>query len=383
MAAGTPLRLLMMTDTAILGPGGSERFLRNLLGRLPSQRYAIDVLQLAPPPPAAQQVAQLDNAGVRLLHQPIDAIYAPRGLAAFRKVRERVARGDYDIVQSHHEKSDLICAFLPRTRGVRRISNRRDMGFQKTRRVRSVFRHANARFDRIVAPSRSILDALVKDENANRARCLAIPNGVDTQRFRPADAAQRERLRAALGFGAGECLIGCVASFTPVKRHDTLIDAFARVRREHAQARLLLVGAGPLRSDIEARIGAAGLDGAVQLRGARAHVENVLPALDLFALSSSTEGLSNAILEAQACGLPVVATDVGGNVDLVQPPGTGILVPPVQADAFAQGLAELIREPERRRACGAAARSRIEREYSLAAMSAAYERLYEELANEC
>ena len=88
------LRLLILTDTAILGPGGSERFLRNLLERLPDERYAIDVLQLAPEPGAEQRVAQLRNPAIRLQHHPIDAIYGRRALGAFAAIRARVRRGD-------------------------------------------------------------------------------------------------------------------------------------------------------------------------------------------------------------------------------------------------------------------------------------------------
>ena len=380
-ASTRPLRLLIMTDTAILAPGGSERFLRNLLNGLARDDYAIDVLQLSAPPEPATCVAQLDHSAVRLLHQPVRAVYGPPGLAAYRAVRRRVLHGDYDIVQSQHEKSDLINALLPRVTGVSRISNRRDMGFQKNFRTRAAFRRANARFDRIVAPSRSILDALVAGENADSGRCVAIPNGVDTARFHAVDAAERTRLRAALGFGADECLIGCVASFTPVKRHDILVDAFAQAQRRFPQARLLLIGDGPLRSDVEERSRASGAAHAIRFLGSRGDVENILPALDVFALASSTEGMSNAILEAQACGVAVVATAVGGNVELVQQQATGVLVPALQPDALAEALANLIAAPARRSELGSAAQRRVEREYSTQAMVNGYERLYRELAH--
>ena len=376
-----PLRLLILTDTAILGQGGSERFLRNLLSNLPGDDFSADVIQLVAPPAATQCVARLDGRAVRLIYRPIEALYAPRGIAAYAFVRQQVLRGNYDILQSHHEKSDLINAFLPRVRGLRRISNRRDLGFQKSRRVRAVLRRANSRFDRIVAPTRTILDALVADENADDARCLAIPNGVDVERFQSADEARRSHLRAALGFADNECLIGCVASFTPVKCHATLLDAFARVHRASPNCRLVLIGNGPLRPECQTRARALGIATAVHFLGARADVEQILPALDVFVLASSTEGMSNAILEAQACGLPVVATDVGGNPELVEHEVTGLLVPPGQADALALALADLAAAPGRRAALGAAASRVTAREHSLAAMAAAYGRLYRDLAD--
>ncbi|HEY2395354.1 MAG TPA: glycosyltransferase [Rudaea sp.] len=377
---GHPLRLLLLTDTAILGAGGSQRFLRNLLTALPSSRYAIDVLQLSEAPDDARCVAQLQNNVVRLMYHPIESVYAPRGIEAYRMVRRRVLRGDYDIVQSHHEKSDLINALLPRVRGLGRISNRRDMGFQKTRRVRALFRRVNSRFDYIVAPCRSIIDMLVADENAGGKRCRTIPNGVDTTRFRPIDHDQRRALRSALGFENDHaCLIGCVASFTPVKRHDVLVAAFAQVLARHSNAHLVLVGDGPLRQDIEARTSALGIAAGVHFAGARADVERILPALDLFVLASSTEGMSNAILEAQACGLPVIAGAVGGNTELVRPNVTGVLVMSGTVDAYAQALSDLVGDAPRRRRMGIAARDHAEQHGSVEAMAASYERLYREL----
>jgi len=379
-AARRPLRLLLLTDTAILGPGGSERFLRNLVANL-GERYSVDVLQLAAQPDEPQRVGRLEHAGVRLLYRPVDAIYAPRGIAAYASVARMVLGGRYDILQSQHEKSDMINACLPPIGRLRRISNRRDMGFQKSRRVRALFRRANRRFDRIVAPSREILRALVAEENADAARCVAIPNGVDTQRFQPADAARRQRLRAQIDCGADDWLIGCVASFSPVKQHATLVAAFALLHERHPRARLVLVGAGPLRADIEAQVGALGLDNAVRMLGARSDVEQILQALDVFVLASSTEGMSNAILEAQACGLGVVATAVGGNPELVTHGVNGLLVPAADAAALARALDDLASAPQRCRGFGEAGRRTVQERHSLAAMTMAYENLYEELAD--
>ena len=379
MTARDRLRLLILTDTAILSAGGSERFLRNLLERLPPENYAVDVLQLADEPSRGACVAQLDNPAIRLQHLPIDAIYGRRALGAFAAIRARVRRGDYDLVQSQHEKSDLISAALP-GRAVRKISNRRDMGFQKSARVRALFRRVNGRFDRVVAPTGSIIDAPVADENVQRTRCRTIPNGVDMQRFHAADAPLRAALRAALGFDANARLIGCVASFSAVKRHVDMIAAFAQVRASIPDAHLLLIGEGPLRGAIEQQIGELRLAQSIHLLGARADVERVLPALDAFVLASSTEGLSNAILEAQACALAVVATKVGGNPDLVQDGSSGILVPAQAPAALAHAMIDLLSAPERACGYGARARANVERKHSLEAMAQAYQAVYQELA---
>ncbi|MDQ2972146.1 MAG: glycosyltransferase [Pseudomonadota bacterium] len=377
----TRLRLLVLTDTAILESGGSERFLRNLLVRLPADRYLVDVIQLCAEIPSAQIAADLNAPHIRLAYHPVGAIYRRPGFAAWSYLRRQAQAGAYDLVQSHHEKSDLIAALLPRgPRRLRKLSNRRDMGFQKTGKLRWLMRRLNRRFDRIVAPSAAIIDALERTENVEPARCICIANGVDTTRFAPADASARIRLRGALGYGEGDFLIGCVAMLIPVKRHLDLIDAFALVHAQLPQARLLLIGEGELRGEIEARIAELGLGEAVRLSGECKDVENILRTLDLFVLPSSSEGLSNAILEAQACALPVVATRVGGNPELVRD-DCGLLVSPHDPAALAAALLELLRDAPRRARFGAAARERIVREHSLDAMTAAYAALHRDLVD--
>lgn len=366
------LRILIITDTALLTSGGSERFLRNLLERLPADSFRVDVLQLAAPP--ADAFGTFDAPHVRLSHEPIGESRI-RLLAAIVRAYQLVRRNHYDIVHSQHESADLINALLPGR--ARRLSSRRDMGFLKSSRVRSLMRWLDRRFDCVVAPSQAILDSLPR-ERASRLVC--IPNGVDTRRYAPADAGRRARMRESLGYASHELLIGCVANFNPVKRHADLIDAFARVYAELPQARLLLLGDGRLRGAIETRIAALGLSGAVRLAGERLDVANVLPALDVFALASKSEGMSNAILEAQACGLPVVATDVGGNPELVDA-DCGVLVQPLNPPALARALLELLPDVARRARLGMAARARVCARHPLQKMADAYLALYRELAD--
>ncbi|MBS0430916.1 MAG: glycosyltransferase [Proteobacteria bacterium] len=380
-AAVQGLRILVLTDTPILGAGGSERFLRYLLSRLP-QECEVDVLQFCAKPDSANIVGNLDEQHVRLAYRPIGAIYGIAGIAATMHVRGMIRRGNYDIVQSHHEKSDLITALLPRRSArPKLLSNRRDMGFQKSGRMRWLMRRLNHRYDRIVAPSAAILDSLVATENVAKGKVSCIPNGVDTTRFRPADVSGTAMLRKALGFSPDELLIGCVATLFPVKRHEDLLDAFARVHASLPEARLLLIGDGPLRERIEGRIRALRLDDVVQLMGDREDVAQLMPLLDVFVLASDSEGLSNAILEAQACGLPVVATRVGGNPDLVRE-DCGKLVEAGNPSMLAEAMLELLRDPAARSGLGTAARARVEAGHSLQIMVDSYLRLYRDLISE-
>jgi len=376
------ISLLILSDNAILGTGGCERFLRYLIAGLPSMRYSIDVLQLAEPYLEPRRALEMRPHLRSFGFRPVDAVYGPRGVAVWNELRARVAAGEWDIVQSQHEKSDLLNALLPRGPAtVRRISNRRDMGFNKSAALRAAFRLVDGRFDRVLAPSRAILDALAGEEGVAPARCRVIPNGVDVDRFHPAAPAERRLLRADAGFSDDALLIACVANLTPVKRHADLLDAFAVVRRRHPEVHLLLAGSGPLEGELRHRADALGIQPAVHFLGATEAVERTLGMADLAVLASATEGLSNAILEAQASGLAVVATAVGGNPDLVIEGHTGCLVPPRDPAALAEALLRMVTTPALRAACGAAARRRTVQAHAPAAMVAAYDNLYRELVD--
>jgi glycosyltransferase involved in cell wall biosynthesis len=177
-------------------------------------------------------------------------------------------------------------------------------------------------------------------------------------------------------------VVGCLASLSPVKRHVDLLAAFGMLAPRCPQAQLLLIGEGPLRHDIEAQIHALGLAGRVRLMGLCANPQDVLPALDLAVLASSTEGLSNALLEAQACAIPVVVTAVGGNVDLVVPGRNGLLAPALAPQALAQALEQAVMDAAWRAQAGRAARAMVVARYSMEAMASAYDRLYRQLVQQ-
>lgn len=372
------LRLLLVTDTAILNTGGSERFLRALLHGLDPQHYAIDVVQLTVPlqtTDATPTVVRRD--GLRLEHMPIGPVWGARAWRVHLELRRRVLRGDYDIVQSQHEKADLLCALLPRGPGhAIRISNRRDCGFQKGVRLRSAFRVLNSRFDWIVAPSQAVLDRLQIDEGVLAERTLCLPNGVDTRRFTPATTLSRRRERLALGLDPDAFVFGCVARLVALKRHSDLIEAFALIATRHPEAQLVLVGAGPRESALREQVAKAALGTRVHFPGERRDIENLLPMLDAFVLCSSTEGMSNAVLEAMACGLPAIATAVGGNPELIDSGRTGLLVPSCEPARLATAMESLLLDRARTEAWGRQARQRAETSLSVEAMVGKYDQFY-------
>lgn len=374
-----PLRLLYLTDSPITVSGGSERFLRNLVNGLAPEQFLINVVHLCEQPSQADRIHEDSvSPAIDVRYLPCGAVYGSSGLRAYRILKRRVLDEGFHVIQSQHENADVLNALLPRgPLNAIRISNRRDTGFLKSWKLRLASRLLNQRFDRIVAPTTAVLDAVAAAEGAARKHMLCIPNGVDASRFRPADASTRACTRSTLGIAPGAPLIGCVADLFEVKRHVDLIDAFAQVRAEFPEAHLVLIGDGPLRGTIEKRARDRRVNDAVNLLGSRKDIDVLLPALDLFVLASDTEGMSNAILEAQACGLPVIATEVGGNLDLVDNT-CGQLVAPRDPDALAAAMLALLRDAELCKRMGVAARDRVTSKHSLEAMAQAYASLYRE-----
>ena len=226
-----------------------------------------------------------------------------------------------------------------------------------------------------VTVSKDLARWLVEDVGVPARKVLSISNGVDTKRFAPG---AREAARLGLGLGAEEFVIGTVARLDPVKDQVGMIRAFSRVTSD-SRAVLVVAGDGPSRPDLERTIATLGLEGRVRLLGERGDVPQVLAALDVFVLCSVGEGMSNSILEAMAAGLPVIATRVGGNPELVIDEETGLLVEPLQPEGLAGALGRYLLDPALTARHGRAARNRALSKFSLDAMVADYAHLYARL----
>jgi glycosyltransferase involved in cell wall biosynthesis len=162
----------------------------------------------------------------------------------------------------------------------------------------------------------------------------------------------------------------------------SLVRAVAIARKQGVDGpalRLLIAGDGPQRAEVESEIRATGIADITWLAGERSDVPEVMRAIDVFALPSRAEGISNTILEAMASGLPVVATDVGGNAELVVAGQTGALVPAENPDAMAQALLRYTSDAALRQKHGASGRQRVEQNFSIDNMVTRYTQLYESL----
>ncbi len=204
-------------------------------------------------------------------------------------------------------------------------------------------------------------------------RTTVIYNGIDLSRFQPrdghADASQT-------------MVVGCVGRLSEEKRHELLFEAIAGLKREDVDVRLQVVGDGPRRQHLEAAAARLDIEEEVEFLGMRDDVPALLRRMDVFALTSSTEGLPLSVIEAMACALPVVATRVGGLPELVEDSVSGLLVPVEDAAAIANALCRLAQEPGLRARMGKAGRLSAVERFSLAACAAQHENLYVELLQE-
>ena len=226
-----------------------------------------------------------------------------------------------------------------------------------------------------VTVSRDLARWLVEEVRIPAGKIRTICNGVDLHRF---DGRGREEARRLLGIPDGAITIGTVGRLDPVKDHVGLIHAFARLA-DDPRALLLVVGDGPIRGELDTTVASLGLTGRVRLLGELHDIHRVMAALDVFVLASLGEGISNTILEAMATGLPVVATSVGGNPELVVHGLTGLLVPPRCPETLAAALECYLGQPALAVAHGRAGRVRAEAEFSLDRVLTAYGDLYAQL----
>jgi glycosyltransferase involved in cell wall biosynthesis len=365
---------------ASLDVGGSEQQMVRLAESLPRHRFAVTFILLSRRGPLAERAeragAQVLVLGWRRSHSPV------KGQPDFWRLVRTLRRGDYDIVDSWLFHAYAIVAMArPLCRvpvliaGRRGLSHpKRDFGWVE----RIMDRIARRKVDMIVANSAAVREEVSAFEHLDPARIRVIHNGVDIRE--PTDAFVRKELRATWGIGPDDVLVGYVANYRNRKGHGTLIRAIAKASRIDPSLRLILVGEGPRRDALEALIVQLGLAGVIRLHGAEPDARDIIGAFDIAVQASESEGLPNAVLEAAAAGLPIVATDAGGTTEILDGGRTGILVPIGDEAAMAEAITRLAGDPELRRRLGDDARAFVASSFGVDRFVDETAALYEELA---
>lgn len=235
--------------------------------------------------------------------------------------------------------------------------------------------------DRYITVSKHIERYLTARVGVADSRITQIYNGVDTDRFMPAAAAGAREILPRGFADTDSVIIGTVGRIQQIKDQETLIRAFAALTREPAvagRARLAIVGDGPLLGELRELVASLGITRLAWLPGAASNIPDILRTMDVFVLPSLLEGISNTILEAMATGLPVLATDVGGNPELVQEGRTGRLFEPRDAGALARLLSDYVTKATLRQTHARNAREVAVEQFSLDTMVEKYESVYKE-----
>ena len=361
------------------GLGGLENGIVNLVNRMPSQRWRHAIVALTDV--SAEFAARIQRADVQTIaleKRPGHLLrYYPRIYRLLRELRPAIV---------HTRNLAALEAAVPAWAARVPVRIHGEHGWDihdpagRRRRYRYVRRIYRPFVTRYVTLSRHLEEYLERQVGVPAERISQIYNGVDTERFRPASVPRPPIPGCPFG-EPGQWLVGTVGRMEPIKDPLNLARAFVRALELQPaaakQLRLILVGDGALRAEVGTVFDRAGVRERVWFAGERDDVPEVMRGLDCFVLPSLAEGVSNTILEAMASRLPVVATSVGGNSELVESGMTGTLVPPANSEALAAAMLGYFNDQARARRHARAACHVAESRFSLARMAADYVSLYE------
>ena len=359
------------------GTGGLENGLVNLINRLPRERFRHAIISLTDHTDFKGRIERDDVAFFDLRKPP------GHSLRWMRQLWHLLRRLKPDLVHTRNLNA-VEAQFVAALAGVpARLHGEhgRDV-FDlegKNWKYNLLRRAARPLVGHYTCVSRDLAGWLRDTVGVGPARLTQIYNGVDSGKFHPR-AGARPGLEPPDFLTGATCVIGSIGRMVAVKDYPTLARAFIQLCRSAENStglRLLIVGDGTARAECQALLDRAGLAAQAWLPGQRDDTAELLRAMDLFVLPSLGEGISNTILEAMASGLPVLASAVGGNPELVAAGVTGALFQPGDDGALAGMLLDYASDPERRAREGAAARRRIEADFSLTRMAAAYQAVYE------
>jgi glycosyltransferase involved in cell wall biosynthesis len=360
-----------------MGIGGTELNALRTAERLDSSRFDVSVVCLQDDGPL---LGRYRRQGIPVLTLPLQRLHGVGALRQGMRLARFLVRQHVDIVHSHDVYNNIFAtawARVARTPVV--IASRRWLDEMPRPTLRVVNRYAYRFADCVIANSKTVADLLVTDDRVRGDRVAVISNFVDEPAFAPIATARRRTLLADLGVPPGSVVIGCIARLLPVKDHESLLAAVARLRQRWSSLRLVLVGDGESRAALERLTRDLGLTDSVHFAGVRPNEPNLHHLFDISVLCSLSEAFPNSIVEAMAAGKPVVATRVGGIVDAVVDGQTGFLVAPRNPVALADAIEQLLINPGRRRELGAAAARRARAQFHANHVLPSLESLYDRL----
>jgi glycosyltransferase involved in cell wall biosynthesis len=350
-------RLRVAHVTLGLEVGGQEKLLVEFARHADRERFSLHFVSLTG---RGALTADIEACG-----WPVTALEAPQGVrpGLVGRLRRVFLRERIDVVHTHDDRPNIYGAPAARLAGVRRVLHtRHSQGTNLSWRQRQLVRLASLGNDRFVCVSQNGCRWAVR-QGISRRRLAVLHNGIDVERISFSGPAP-----------GGPAML--VARLAPEKDIPTLLRAAAMIARQRPDFRLEIAGGGALRGELESLRDGLGLAGVVRFLGEVREAAELLGRARLFVLSSVTEGVSLTLLEAMARGLPVVATAVGGNPEVVEAGATGLLVSPRDPVALAGAVLGLWGGEELGARLGNAGRRRVERHFDVRSMVARYEAMY-------
>jgi len=363
-----PNRITVLHLIGTLGIGGMEQQLVSLAPRFDSERFRIIVCTVRPKHALAKVLA---GSHVEVTTINFRMRYLFFGLWRLHRL---VKQEKVDILHMHNPALPARI-FGMCVRGPIVVTTDHGQGYWKKPWHYALERYAIKRTALRIAVSKDVAEILKAREFVPEEKLLIMPNAVEAERFRLGET-ERANTRAELGLTEEMTAIATIARLVKEKALHVLIAAFAELAGRVPQARLLVVGDGPLKADLESYSVDLGIADRVLFTGARLDIPNVLAAVDIFALSSQNEGLPVSLLEAMAAAKPIVATKVGGIPEAVTNREEGLLVAPDDPKALADALYEVISQPDLASRLGRQAAEKVATNYSAAAAARNLEEVY-------
>ncbi len=366
--------IVMMMSDVLGGLGGSERNLYLLARGLRDRGHTVIVCCLK----GGYVSESIGREGFIIENLNVQRFYTPQGIKAFLKLFKIVRKRKVSVIISYHKDSDYMGLLLSLFTRTPIISTRRDMGFELKRRHVWIYRIINRFYDRITTVSESVKAMVLRKQGGKPDDISVIYNGVDLTLCAPENM-------AANGINVSESdsnyiKVACIGNIRPIKGQIHFVNAAKLVANRFPQARFFLIGypnSERYVMEVLAQIKAYGLEDVFKVTGPveQSDVPGIWRAMDIGVIPSLSEGMSNVLLEAMAAGKPVIATAVGGNVEVVRNGETGYLVPAGDPKAMADGLNRLLFDSALRREMGLRARYWAEINFSDEKMIEKYEDL--------
>ncbi len=378
-----PIKVLHIHVMSVVSGSGINTYL-SMEGMDPKE-YAVD-FACAP----GGKLAELTmDAGIPFhpVHHFVQPINPYRDLRALFELITIIRRGKYDIVHTHNSKGGILGRLAARVCGTPVIIHTVH-GFafhsSETRLRRKLFvlleRWAANVSDRLIVISQPLREWGLRMRIGHPSQYTKIYSGIELDKFKCSRPSAE--LRRSLGVCQDDLVIGLVAKLWSGKGHAATIDAVKQLVDVHQNIKLVIVGEGYLREDLEQQTRESGLERHVIFTGFRSDIPDLNAMFDIAVLPSDFEGMGRVLLEAMVMGTPVVASNVGGIPDIVDDGKTGILVPPGNVNSLADAIATLLRDPSLRERMGRAGYDKITQQFSSETMVEQIRQVYEETAKQ-